>query len=284
MAMKLVCGALMTLASYFALGSTEKVNGIVWVYSVVDGAVVIGGLSTAVPTSTQGAITIPSVLGGLKVTCIANDAFSRCIGLTSVAIPIGVTNIGERAFYNCSDLTSVTVPSSVKQIGKGAFFGCNGLTEVRIDDLTAWCNIIFGSENANPLILSPDLYLKDEKITKLVIPNDVKNVLRYAFYGCTNLTSLIVSSNVTSIGRCAFQNCSGLGAVHIPECVTNIDEYAFLGCSGLGDGVVTVDGCVLTVNGLCPAEVVLPAETRLIANAAFRNCESMKSINLALRA
>lgn len=65
-----------------------------------------------------------------SVTSIGNNAFFRCIGLTSVTIPNSVTSIGSEAFYKCSGLTSVTIPSSVTSIGESAFYGCSGLTEI----------------------------------------------------------------------------------------------------------------------------------------------------------
>ena len=42
-----------------------------------------------------------------SVTCIAENAFERCSGLTTVTIPSSVTSIGSGAFYNCSSLTQV---------------------------------------------------------------------------------------------------------------------------------------------------------------------------------
>jgi hypothetical protein len=64
-------------------------------------------------------LTIPN-----SVTAISDNAFCRCIGLTSLIIPNSVTSIGNYAFYACSDLTSVTIPSSVTNIGRYAFSGC----------------------------------------------------------------------------------------------------------------------------------------------------------------
>jgi hypothetical protein len=74
---------------------------------------------------TGNSYTIPS-----SVTSIGEQAFSDCIGLTSVTIPSSVTSIGDLAFADCSSLTSALIPSSVTSIGHSAFFNCSGLTEV----------------------------------------------------------------------------------------------------------------------------------------------------------
>ena len=44
-----------------------------------------------------------------SVTKIGEDAFSDCIGLTSITIPNSVTEIGKRAFYGCSSLKSIII-------------------------------------------------------------------------------------------------------------------------------------------------------------------------------
>ena len=114
--------------SVFAL--TETVNGITWTYTVSNGGASLA--PTAVSTSTSGAITIPSTLGGCPVTSIGAYAFSRCSGLTSVTIPAGVTSIGSCAFNYCSRLTSVDIPNGVTSIGTQAFSNCRELNRVTI--------------------------------------------------------------------------------------------------------------------------------------------------------
>ena len=51
-------------------------------------------------------------------------------GCKNTVIPNSVTCIGDNAFQYCSGLTSVTIPNSVTSIGSGAFRDCSGLTEV----------------------------------------------------------------------------------------------------------------------------------------------------------
>lgn len=88
-----------------AQAATEVVGGIEWTYTVVDGEASVGSGeytgAIAIPKSTAGAITIPSTLGGYKVTGIGDYAFYYCGGLTSVTIPNGVTSIGAWAFNGC---------------------------------------------------------------------------------------------------------------------------------------------------------------------------------------
>ena len=167
-------------------------------------------------------VTIPD-----SVTYIGEQAFSDCTGLTSVTIPDGVTSIAFQTFCNCSELTSVTIPESVTSIGYEAFTGCWELTGVYIRDLAAWCSISFGDSSANPLYNANKLYLNNELVTDLVIPDSVTSIGDCAFPGCTGLTSVTIPDSVTSIGNNAFNDCTGLTSVTIPDSVTNIGEKAF---------------------------------------------------------
>ena len=181
-----------------------------------------------------------------SVTSIGEYAFYECSGLTSVTIPGSVTNIGKYAFYECTSLTSVTIGNSVTSIGEWAFDDCSGLTSVHITDLAAWCKISFSNSSSNPLHYAHHLYLNNQEITDLVIPEGVTSIGGYAFQGCTGLTSVTIPNSVTSIGNWAFYGCSGLTSVTIPNSVTSIGEWAFRGCSGLTS--VTIGNSIKTIS------------------------------------
>ena len=44
-------------------------------------------------------------------------------------------------------------------------------------------------------------------IKKIIIPDSVKNIEKYAFYDCENLTSIFIPDSVKDIGNCAFYGC-----------------------------------------------------------------------------
>ena len=148
-----------------------------------------------------------------SVTSIGYKAFENCSGLTSVTIGSG--KIGAGAFYGCSGLTSVTIGSGVTIIGGSAFDGCTMLNKVNITDIAKWCEINFGNSSANPLYYAHNLYLNNELITGLIIPDGVTSIGDYAFYDCSGLTSITIPDSVTSIGSFAFLGCSGLISIHI---------------------------------------------------------------------
>jgi hypothetical protein len=131
-----------------------------------------------------------------------------------------VTKIGNEAFKDTT-ITSIVIPDSVTAIGNYAFDDCDRLTSVcYTGDVAGWCNISFGNSSANPLYYAKNLYLNNELVTKLEIPNTITEIKDYAFYNCDSLTSVVIPDSVTSIGDYAFENCSSLTSIEIPDNVT----------------------------------------------------------------
>ncbi len=70
-------------------------------------------------------LTIPTTLGGKRVTAIGPNAFIHSISwLGALAIPEGVTTIGANAFAGCQWLKVVTLPAGLATVGDHAFAHC----------------------------------------------------------------------------------------------------------------------------------------------------------------
>ena len=104
---------------------------------------------------------------------------------------------------------------------------------VYITDLEKWCEFSFGDYSSNPLYYAHNLYLNNQLVTDLVIPDSVTSIGAYAFTGCSGLTSVTIPDGVTSIKDYAFAYCSGLTNITIPDGVKSIGYRAFYNCSGL---------------------------------------------------
>ncbi|MBQ8520222.1 MAG: leucine-rich repeat protein [Bacteroides sp.] len=187
---------------------------------------------------------------------IGSSAFYDCGALTNVSIGDGVTSIGSSAFYDCDALTNVSIGDGVTSIGSSAFYDCNALTNVYITDLSAWCKISFSDVYSNPLYNLAKLYLNNNLVTELTIPDDITEIKDYTFRGCESIIKVIIPDHVTSIGNYAFQYCSALTNVSIGNGVTSIGSSAFQYCGALtnvsiGSGVTSIDdgafrGCSIT--------------------------------------
>lgn len=120
------------------------------------------------------------------------------------------------------------------------------------------------------------------ELLSVELPECVKKVGKFAFYGCTSLTSVVLPDSVESIGNYAFEDCSALESVVIPNSVTSVGEYLFSGCSALAD-VVLGEGLTVVADGMfneCEAlaDVVVPEGVTSIGNYAFNGCAALVSI------
>lgn len=148
-----------------------------------------------------------------NVTYIGDNAFSDCYNLRTATIGNGVISIGEGAFYDCKSLESISIGRGVTSIGKKAFNGCQRLSGVHINDVAAWCNITFRG-GSNPLVFAYNLYVNEELIEHLIIPEGVTAISSIAFENCDNLISVTIPKSMKSIGSFAFSICNNLKHIY----------------------------------------------------------------------
>ena len=235
-----------------------------------------------------------------QVTSIGNSAFYNS-SLTSVTIGNNVTSIGQEAFF-LSSLNSVTIGKSVTSIGESAFEGCSSLTKTNYTgDIASWCDIKFDGWHANPIFYSTNLYINNQEVTELVIPNNVTTIEDDTFIGMSSLKSLTISEGVTNIGSRAFEDCSSLSSVTLPNSLKNIGWGTFRNCTSLdsitipssvtdigGDafyntgiynnqsnwekGVLYLNNCLVAAKYKLFGNYIVKDNTRLIADDAFDEC------------
>ena len=197
----------------------------------------------------SGAYRMPS-----SVSEIAEGAFARCNGLTSVDISDKVTEIVYYSFARTESLTNVTIPASVKTIGKEAFTG-SSLPAVSLTAVETIGDDAFSGSDIQTVSVSGDLTSIGES----------------AFASCRYLKSISLPNNLTSIGANAF-TYSALTSVSLPDSLQTIGTETFMECRSLtevsiGAGLTVIPERCFTCTPL--EEIVIPNNIERIEDEAF---------------
>ena len=230
--------------------------------------------------------------------------------LKSVSIPDSVTEIQSRAFYGCSALLSVTIPDSVKRIGSFCFANCSSLNSVTLPKNLkkiekgvfgpSYFNDSFrpeferyglgGCKDLKEIVLPESISVIEEAafwgsgLQRIAIPQNVKEISRWAFYNCQSLVSFKATEGVKVIQDGCFSDCISLTSIDLPKTLTEIGSSAFHNCQSLVS--VKVPEKVEVIKSDCFSGckslsfVDLPKSLTGISIGAFENCSSLVSITI----
>ena len=236
-----------------------------------------------------------------ELSTISDNAFYGCTSLERVSLGdnSSLMYIGNSAFTNCTSLAEIEIPIHLANIGNYAFSGCTSLDKVYVSDIHDLCYVKFTNYQSNPLCNGAELYLGDTLITDLIIPDTVKKISDYAFYGCTSITSVTVPESITSIGVDAFKYCTNITSLYINDlshwCTIELsNEFSnplYYGAGlYLGDTLVTgleVPGGVRIIGAYAFYKysqinsVTLSDSVESIGKYAFYGCTSLQNVSLS---
>lgn len=220
---------------------------------------------------------------GNSVITIGEDAFYKCENISSVDIPNSVEKIENGAFYNCSSLSKIKIGSGVKSIESNAFQICDSLMNVYIYNLENWFNIDFEAIDSNPLFYASNLYLNDQLLTDLIIPDSIYTVKNYTFFSCESIKSVKFTNAITTIGDYSFAKCKNLANVELGNSVQKIGESAFEECINLKNinipnSVKSINYSAFSKTGLI--EVKIPKNVSEFKGTALKGCPYLNKITV----
>lgn len=120
-------------------------------------------------------------------------------------------------------------------------------------------------------------------ITGVTFPEGLAWIGEEAFYECTGLTSLRIPGSVRTISERAFSGCTGVTEIVLEEGVEYLGEYAFGDCSGITE--LTIPASMTTVRDgfvsyLALERVTLSPGVKKIDKGAFWDCISLWQVDI----
>jgi hypothetical protein len=118
-------------------------------------------------------------------------------------------------------------------------------------------------------------YACGRKDGRFSVPDGVTEIGEGAFSGCKYLGEVRIPEGVAEIRSEAFDRCTALKKVIIPNSIMRIERDAFYGTGCYGDraaqdnGVLYVDGCLITAFKELSGSYNIKEGTRVIADGAF---------------
>lgn len=229
------------------------------------------------------------------LTTLESSAFADCTGLEEIAIPSGVTKLESRLFQGCSALKNFVVPSGVTSIGDDVFEG-SGLETIEISETVTkisedafFTSTIYtspGCENLRQIRVSKDnpKYDSRDNCNALIetatdtllmgcngttIPEGIKTINKYAFWGSRSLESIEIPASVTSVEGHIFTKCSNLKTITVAEGNT---RYESRNCNGI------IDKNENALVAACSATKIPENISTILA--AYSGCDSITSFRV----
>ena len=136
-----------------------------------------------------------------------------------------------------------------------------------------------------------------DKMTKLVIPDNVTTVDFGAFSNCSNLQTVKMSESVRTLGSAAFSGCTNLYSVSVPRTVRDIGSGVFAGCQSLSnvpvdadnENYLSYDGVIYTSDGKKLVQYLagrpsttyqMPIQVREIEEYAFWGANNLSKLSI----
>lgn len=229
-----------------------------------------------------------------KMTAIEDNCFQGCTALTKVTIPSEVVSIGTTAFANCTDLATIEYDGNPTKIGRNAIANTAFYNNITPENgLKYWRNFVVGVDDAEMTATTVKAgtiglaayafavtndngsSVAHPTLTSITLPNTLKYVGDYAFFGFKGTSVDLTATSVETIGGYAFQQ-SAITSFTAPKTLKEIGSYAFSSCGALTNAdfsatsIKTVPSYLFS-NLSALASVKLPDSVERIEGCAFNN-------------
>lgn len=237
-----------------------------------------------------------SMVGTIITDVNTKPGFNTCV------IPADTTLIAKNVFFRSNDVIDVRCKNSV-------FFRCrsylwiysNTLIFNAEDDIDEnefanlkECCVKVSPANKHYVDINGIIYTADMKhlvkcnqldkgLRKVVIPDSVEKICKYAFYKDTSLESVEIPDSVKEIGECAFIGCRSISSLKLPDSIKKLGYRSLCGMNKLKE--LEIPGSVEDSNCYCELEGMTTAikfgegvsEVYLSSSCALTSYQSIPS-------
>ena len=129
-----------------------------------------------------------------------------------------------RILSDCKQIESISIPKNVKSIYFGTFYKDDNLKKITVDEqnkyLASKDGVLF-NKDMTQLIKAPVMMTGE-----YIVPESVTTICCYAFRK-SKLSKIILPDNLKEIEHSAFEYCENLTSISIPEGVEEMEENTF---------------------------------------------------------
>jgi len=229
-----------------------------------------------------------------KIATVNSDGEIIAQAKGSTTIMVSVLFDGQSTFYSGRISIEVKDPFTIQSIYLNSYKGLGGTVEIPSNrGITTINSYAFSNyEYVNKDLTAGDviddedpyyikqMFLGEDTIKKVIIPEGVTTISSYAFANLTGLEEVVLPSTLIRIGVGAFYNCTSLTKINM-ENVKFINKQAFSNCpiedinlnSAVTIGVYAFENCKLNY-------IILPNCTQSLSTGAFYNNEYLTSVSI----
>lgn len=232
--------------------------------------------------------SLESITFGEGLVEINTSAFYSCDSLTKVSMPESLKIVGGNAFASCKNLKNITLNEGLIEIGSGAFQAYSPFGNYNDEAFNFYGNGKYLGTKNNPyyaLVDLPDSFNtksceihKDTKIIAcetfsnsiiedIIIPNGVKIINTWAFFGCNTLKTVKIEGTIEELAAGAFYECKNI--------VYNEYEGAYYLGNDSNPYLI-----LMSVKDTEKSSYTIHPNTKQIASNAFRKCTAIKSFEI----
>lgn len=156
----------------------------------------------------------------------------------------------------------------------------SSISETETGDIFIPSSVEFKGKILSVTKIGANFAFKNVGITSISIGNNILDIAKNAFLGCTELEYVSFGDNVEILEESSFQGCTKLQGIS-SNSIKEIGNYAFEGCNSLVNVQckklsIISDGGFQNCHSLTNCDIPIISK---IGKNAFSNCISLKSIN-----